>query len=86
MTARDADLPIDTGKRPDFAGPAPGLGAVGTGKGYSGQEYDAPGQAEWRAGQAGRTASPDGAVHGSGAGQGTGGKGEELDNDPPPSR
>jgi hypothetical protein len=76
------DIPPEAGKRPPFA---TSLGrdaeAIGSGTGYSGQEYDSAGQAEWRAEQAKRSMPADGAVHGSGAGAGGGVPGEDYDDD-----
>jgi hypothetical protein len=69
----DRDISPDQGKAPPFAQPEPKLGAVGTGSGYSGQEYDSAGQAEWREGDKGLRVSPDGEAHG------TGSPGEEID-------
>jgi len=71
------DLPEDTGKAPPFAKPEPKLGEVGTTGGYSGQEYDAPGQAEWRDGDRQLGVSPDGEAHGSGS------PGEEFERNTP---
>lgn len=51
--------------------------AIGTGGGYSGQEYDSAGQAEWRAEQQRHALPADGAVHGSGSGTGGGNPGED---------
>ena len=80
-----ADIPAEAGKRPRFAEPGnPGAAAdVGTGDGYSGQEYDSAGQAQWRAGQQRQSLAQDGAVHGSGAGAGGGNPGEDYDADAP---
>jgi hypothetical protein len=77
------DLPPEAGKRPVFARPVDRDAgeAIGTGPGYSGQEYDAPGQAEWCAEQAKRAMPQDGAVHGSGTGAGGGAPGEDYDSD-----
>ena len=69
----DRDLSPDNGQRPPFAKPDPKLGRVGTGDGYSGQEYDSEGQQEWRAADLAKQVSPDGLAHGSGA------PGEEID-------
>jgi len=82
-TEPDADLPPEAGKRPVFARPVdPAAGAeIGTGGGYSGQEYDSAGQAEWRAEQQRHALPADGAVHGSGAGTGGGNPGEDYDSD-----
>lgn len=77
----DSILPPDNGKRAPIArvGEAPKLGEVGTGDGYSGQEYDSKDQARWRADQ--EALQRDGEVRGSGAGAGGGNPGEELDSD-----
>jgi hypothetical protein len=83
-TDHDADIPPDAGKRPVFARPVDPKagGEIGTDKqGYSGQEYDSAGQAEWRAEQARHDLPADGAVHGSGAGAGGGNPGEDYDSD-----
>lgn len=67
------DISADQGAAPPFAKPEPKLGAVGTGDGYSGQEYDSAGQAEWRQGDRRLRLDPRGEVHG------TGSPGEEID-------
>ncbi|WHU04369.1 hypothetical protein [Sphingomonas sp. NIBR02145] len=79
----DADLRPKAGKRPVLARPVdPGAGAkIGTGGGYSCQEYECAGQTEWRAEQQRRALPADGAVHGSGAGTGGGNPGEDYDPD-----
>lgn len=72
------DILPENGHRPSFSKPIDErLGAIGTGGGYSGQEYDSDGQAEWRAEQDRRK----GAADGSGIGAG-GGPGEDFDSDP----
>ena len=49
MNMDDEDLKQEIGKRPPFAKPVyKGLGKVGAGDGYSGQEYDSVGQDDWR--------------------------------------
>lgn len=63
----DRDIPDDTGRAPPFAKSEPRLGPVGTGDGYSGQEYDGDGQAAWREGDRRLGVSPDGAAHGTGS-------------------
>ncbi|WP_260596665.1 hypothetical protein [Sphingomonas endolithica] len=79
--AGEPDIPPENGKRPSFRKPIDErLGAVGTGGGYSGQEYDSEGQEAWRAEQDRRKGDPDGAVDGSGVGAG-GGPGEDFDSD-----
>jgi hypothetical protein len=77
------DVPPEVGKRPPFARPVdPAAGAeIGTDDTYSGQEYDAAGQAEWRAEQSRHALPADGSVHGSGAGAGGGNPGEDYDSD-----
>ena len=71
MTDDDRDIGPDNGQRPPFAKPIDeGRGAVGTGGGYSGQEYDLKGQAEWRAEQTRANMAEDGVARGSGAGAG----------------
>ena len=78
----DRDIGPDNGHRPPFAKPIDeGRGDVGTGDGYSGQEYDSDGQAAWRAEQAGANLAPDGIARGSGAGAGGGHRGEDFDDD-----
>ena len=80
MTDQAPDIGPETGKRPDTAKPGDQkLGKIGTGQGYSGQEYDSVGQEEWRRKQEERTAPADGAVHGSGAGAGSGDASEDYD-------
>ena len=70
----DRDIGPDNGHRPPFAKPIDeGRGDVGTGDGYSGQEYDSEGQQEWREADLAKQVSPDGLAHGSG------GPGEEID-------
>ncbi len=76
----DRDLAPDNGKSPPFAKPDPKMNRVGTGSGYSGQEYDSVDQAEWRAADAARGVSPDGEVHG------TGSPAEEIDSATPGSQ
>jgi len=79
-TSTDTDIGPDNGVRPSFATPIDErLGEIGTGDGYSGQEYDSAGQAEWRAEQERRNASADGVVRGSGAGAAGGNPGEDFD-------
>lgn len=73
------DIGPENGKRPPFATPIEQAGTdgkIGTGTGYSGQEYDSDGQAAWRAEQERHAVARDGALHGSGAGTG-----EEIDDD-----
>lgn len=80
----DRDIPPDTGERPAFATPIDErLKDVGTGGGYSGQEYDGDGQAEWRAEQERRNLPGNGGVSGSGIGAGGGQAGEDYDPDTP---
>ncbi|MBB4085598.1 hypothetical protein [Sphingomonas carotinifaciens] len=79
----DRDIPPEAGKRPPFAKPEPPLDAIGTGKGYSGQEYDSAGQAEWRAGQDAQAVAPEGIVRGSGTAAGGGAPGEDYDPNTP---
>lgn len=67
------DIEPDNGRSPPFAKPDPLLGAIGTGEGYSGQEYDSVGQAEWRAAERDREVAPTGEAQGSGS------PGEEID-------
>lgn len=69
----DRDLSSDNGTAPPFRHPEPPLGEIGSKGGYSGQEYDSPGQAEWREGERRLGISPDGEAHG------TGSPGEEID-------
>jgi hypothetical protein len=76
-----ADQPPEAGKRPPQAAPDPGIGEIGTGAGYSGQEYDSKGQQAWREQQATLIIDPSGQVHGSGAGAGGGSEGEDYDSD-----
>ena len=65
----DKDIPPAAGKRPPQAeAPDPKLGTIGTGDDYSGQEYDSPGQAEWREEDRARSVPADGVVRGSGVG------------------
>ena len=73
----ERDLLPDNGRAPPFAKPDPKLGEVGTGEGYSGQEYDARGQKEWRAAEAQLRVSPNGEA------RGTGSPGEEIDPETP---
>ena len=74
------DIGPDNGRRPDFATPIDeGAGAVGSAGGYSGQEYDAPGQERWRHEQERRNVDPSGEVDGSGVGAGGGDAGEDFD-------
>ena len=76
----DRDIGPDNGVRPPTATPIDEqLHDVANGSGYSGQEYDAEGQAEWRAEQDRRALPQDGAVHGSGKGAGGGDEGEDFD-------
>jgi hypothetical protein len=77
------DIPPEAGERPPFDRPvdAEAESQVGTGEGYSGQEYDSAGQAEWRAEQARHQLPASGEVHGSGAGAGGGNPGEDYDSD-----
>lgn len=80
MSDTPKDIGPDNGERAPFARPIDeGLGKVGAGSGYSGQEYDSEGQAEWRARQKQRGLPADGAVKGSGAGAGGGDPGEDYD-------
>ncbi|MEG3150109.1 hypothetical protein U1769_09435 [Sphingomonas sp. ZT3P38] len=80
-TADLAGQPTEAGKRPRQSAPASGIGDVGTGDGYSGQEYDSKGQQAWRDEQEKHTVDPSGEVHGSGAGAGGGNDGEDYDSD-----
>lgn len=84
-THRDTpDIPPDNGERPRFATPIDEhAGHVGSGTGYSGQEYDSEGQAVWRAEQEKRNLPKDGGVSGSGIGAGGGQAGEDFDIDSP---
>ncbi|MEN2786477.1 hypothetical protein ACFOKI_05580 [Sphingomonas qilianensis] len=91
MSDEAPDVGPDNGKRPAFAKPIDtGLGAIGTGGGYSGQEYDSAGQEDWRRRQDALAVDPGGKVEGSGAGAG-GAPGEDYDDDsatgsaPPPT-
>lgn len=76
-------IPPESGKRPDFARPtdAGATKDIGTGGGYSGQEYDSPGQAEWRKEQQRHALRADGEARGSGSGAGGGNPGEDYDSD-----
>lgn len=72
----EKDIPPAAGKRPPQAeAPDPRLGTIGTGDDYSRQEYDSPGQAEWREEDRAKSVPADGVVRGSG----TGGAREEYD-------
>jgi hypothetical protein len=91
MSDEAPDIGPDNGKRPPFAKPIDtGRGAIGTGTGYSGQEYDSAGQDDWRRRQEALAVDPGGKVEGSGAGAG-GETGEDFDDDsangaaPPPT-
>lgn len=76
----ERDIGPDNGRRPRFATPIrKGLGKVGTGEGYSGQEYDGAGQEKWRAAQERRNLPADGEVRGSGIGAGGGDPSEDFD-------
>lgn len=76
------DIPPDNGKKPTFSTSImKGVGEVGTGKGYSGQEYDSTGQSAWRAEQERRNLPGNGGVAGSGIGAGGGQVGEDYDVD-----
>ncbi|MGN6376828.1 MAG: hypothetical protein ACTHMG_14930 [Sphingomonas sp.] len=67
--ASDKDIPPAAGKLPPQSeGPEPRRGAVGTGDGYSGEEYDSAGQVEWRDEDRTKRVPPDGEVRGSGVG------------------
>ena len=80
----ERDIPPDNGKRPTFSTPIKkGVGKVGTGKGYSGHEYDSTAQSEWRAEQERRSLPGNGGVAGSGIGAGGGQVGEDYDVDSP---
>jgi hypothetical protein len=59
------------------------VGEIGTGEGYSGQEYDSAGQAAWRVEQTRHNVPADGVVRGSGVGAGGGNPGEDFDIDTP---
>lgn len=74
------DLPPEAGVKPRYTEPNPPPGEVGAHGHYSGQEYDAPGQAEWRR-KADRSPPP-GELSGSGIGAGGGQDGEDYDSDP----
>lgn len=80
-TADLAAQPPEAGKRPPHAKAGSDIGEVGTGDGYSGQEYDSRGQQAWRDEQAKHAVNPSGEVHGSGAGAGGGNEGEDYDSD-----
>ncbi|TPG42726.1 hypothetical protein EAH79_02335 [Sphingomonas koreensis] len=83
MSSSDGqDIPADNGRRPPYIRPAPPTGKVGTGDGYSGQEYDSEGQALWRERDHARSVPKDGEVTGSGVGAGGGETGEDFDLDP----
>ncbi|HVI97444.1 MAG TPA: hypothetical protein VM657_00080 [Sphingomonas sp.] len=75
------DIPPDAGKRSPIMAREPPLGEIGSGPGYSGQEYDSAGQAEWRAREQARSVPRDGTVEGSGIGAGGGQEGEDYDLD-----
>lgn len=65
----EKDIPPAAGKRPQQAeAPDPELGKIGTGTDYSGQEYDSPGQEQWRDEDRARRVPPDGVTRGSGVG------------------
>ena len=75
------DMPSENGKRPTFRKPIDErLGAIGTGGGYSGQEYDSAGQDAWRRTHERQNVDASGAVHGTGVGAG-GAPGEDFDDD-----
>jgi hypothetical protein len=78
----DKDLPPDNGLRSPGTRPddTPTPDAAGTGPGYSGQEYDQPGQRAWREADDERRLPVDGVI-GSGVGAGGGAAGEDLDED-----
>jgi hypothetical protein len=79
----EKNIPSEAGEQAPYA-PAtvePPLGAVGTGDGYSGQEYDSKDQARWRRDQEAAAAPAGGDVHGSGTGIGGGAEGEDFDSD-----
>lgn len=77
-----SDIPKDAGVRSPGTRPGatPTPPAAGTGPGYSGQEYDQPGQQAWRDADGKERLPPDGAV-GSGSGAGGGAKDEDPDPD-----
>ncbi|MDO7841935.1 hypothetical protein [Sphingomonas immobilis] len=76
----EKDIGPDIGVRAPMNAPADDdIGAIGTGSGYSGQEFDSAGQAAWRAGQQRRAVPADGKVSDSGAGAGGGNPGEDFD-------
>ncbi|WP_156363653.1 hypothetical protein [Sphingomonas sp. Leaf357] len=80
MNEHDRDVGPDAGQRDPSTLPADtDRGTVGTGEGYSGQEFDSEGQAEWRKKEEHRNLPADGAVRGSGAGAGGGDPGEDYD-------
>ncbi len=81
MTDDSKDIPPEAGRRPPYMKPEPPLGEIGSGKGYSGQEYDGAGQAEWREREQERGVPRDGIVQGSGVGAGGGQEGEDYDLD-----
>lgn len=79
----EKNIPPESGKQASYA-PAtvePPLGEIGTGEGYSGQEFDSKDQARWRDRQKAAAAPEDGEVHGSGTGFGGGAGGEDYDSD-----
>jgi len=80
-TADLADQPPEAGKRPTHGRPPSDIGDIGTGQGYSGQEYDSNGQQAWRDEQKKHAVDPSGEVHGSGTGAGGGNDGEDYDSD-----
>ena len=75
------DIPPEAGKKPPYEKPEPPLGDVGSGEGYSGQEYDGAEQAEWRDRDRARSVPRDGKVEGAGVGAGGGKAGEDYDLD-----
>lgn len=77
-----SDLPKDAGVRSPGTRPGetPAPADVGSGGGYSGQEYDQPGQKAWRDADGERRLPTDGVV-GSGVGAGGGAEGEDFDSD-----
>lgn len=76
MSTHDPDIPPAAGKRPPREDqPDPQRGPVGTGEGYSGQEYDSVGQHEWREKDRAQSVPHDGEIKGSGVG----GEREEYD-------
>jgi len=77
------DIPRDNGERPPIArvGKNTRLGAIGTGSGYSGQEYDSNDQQRWRDEQDRLAVAHDGEVTGTGIGAGGGNPGEDFDGD-----